>query len=162
MPKAAKATPRPRRPAKAVTPAPPARPKGTGFIEEFKEFAVKGSVIDMAVGIIIGGAFTPIAKSLVDDIIMPPLGLLIGNVDFKNLFLVLKPGADGPYATVEAAKEAGAVTLNYGLFLNNILTFVMVAFALFLLVKVINRLRRAEEATDEIAAQSEAKAAKAQ
>jgi large conductance mechanosensitive channel len=130
-------------------------------MSEFKEFAVKGSVIDMAVGIVIGGAFTPIAKSLVDDIIMPPLGMLIGNVDFENLFIVLKPGLldAGSYPTLEAAKTAGAVTLNYGLFLNNIVTFIVLAFALFVLVKTVNRLRRHEEATGEIAAESAAKAA---
>lgn len=112
------------------------------MINEFKKFAMRGNVIDMAVGIIIGASFGTIVKSLVDDIIMPPIGLLLGNVDFSDLFLVLKQGAvAGPYATVEAAKEAGAVTMNYGLFINNVVSFLIVAFAVFLLVRGINRLK---------------------
>jgi large conductance mechanosensitive channel len=114
--------------------------------KEFKEFAVKGNVIDMAVGIIIGAAFGRIVDSLVKDVIMPPIGLLLGNVDFANLFAVLKPGTvPPPYPTVEVAQKAGAVTVNYGVFVNNIITFVIVAFAVFLLVRSINRLRRKEE-----------------
>lgn len=114
--------------------------------KEFKEFAMRGNVLDMAIGIIIGGAFTPIAKSLVDDVIMPPIGLLIGDMEFTDLFMVLRPGSPtGPYATLAAAQEAGAVTLNYGLFVNTIVTFLIVAFAIFLMVKAINRMRRAEE-----------------
>jgi large conductance mechanosensitive channel len=118
-------------------------------LQEFREFAIKGNVVDMAVGIIIGGAFGTIAKSLVDDIIMPPVGVLLKGVDFKQWFIVLKPGKDGleRYATMEAAKEAGAVTLNYGNFLNNVLTFLIVAFAVFLLVRTINRLRREQQVT---------------
>ena len=117
------------------------------MFKEFKEFAVKGNVLDMAIGIIIGGVFTPIVKSLVDDILMPPIGLLIGNVDFSNLFMILSPGAAmGPYETLAAAKQDGAITLNYGMFLNTIITFVIVAFAVFLFVKVINRWKREEEA----------------
>ena len=117
------------------------------MFKEFREFAVKGNVVDMAVGIIIGAAFGAIAKSLVDDVLMPPLGLLLGGVDFTNFFVVLKEGvaAAGPYASLAAAKEAGAVTLNYGIFFNTILTFLVVAFAVFLLVRQINRLRREEQ-----------------
>ena len=118
-----------------------------GMIKEFKEFAVKGNVVDMAVGIIIGAAFGTIVKSLVSDVIMPPIGLLLGNVDFSNLFLVFKQGAiAGPYATLADAQTAGAVTLNYGLFINTIISFIIVAFALFILVKNINRLKRQEAA----------------
>jgi large conductance mechanosensitive channel len=113
-----------------------------GMIKEFKEFAVKGNVIDMAVGIVIGAAFGTIVKSLVSDIIMPPIGLLLGNVDFSNLFLVLKGGVEGvTYATPAEAQTAGAVTLNYGLFLNTIISFLIVAFAIFILIKNINRLK---------------------
>jgi large conductance mechanosensitive channel len=113
------------------------------ILEEFREFAVKGNVVDMAVGIIIGAAFGKIVTSLVSDIIMPPIGLLLGRVDFSNLFLVLSEGArPGPYATPAIASEAGAVTINYGQFLNEIVSFTIVAFAVFLLVKAVNRLRR--------------------
>ena len=118
-----------------------------GMLKEFKDFAVKGNAIDMAVGIIIGAAFGAIVKSLVDDVIMPPIGLLLGNVDFAELFIVLKEGAvAGPFATLAEAKAAGAVTLNYGVFINAIVSFVLVAFAVFLLVKNINRLKRQVEA----------------
>lgn len=114
--------------------------------KEFKEFIMRGSVVDLAVGIVIGAAFAPIAKSLVDDIIMPPIGLLLGGVEFDNLFLILKQGApEGPYSTLAAAQEAGAVTISYGLFVNAVLTFCVVAFAVFLLIKAINRMRRADE-----------------
>ena len=114
--------------------------------KEFREFAVKGNVVDMAVGIIIGAAFGKIVDSLVKDLIMPPIGLLLGKVDFTNLFVVLKPGAaPEPYLTVEAAQKAGAVTFNYGIFINTMISFVIVAFAVFLLVRAINRLKRAEE-----------------
>ncbi|MEZ5359376.1 MAG: large conductance mechanosensitive channel protein MscL [Candidatus Zixiibacteriota bacterium] len=115
------------------------------MMKEFKEFAVKGNVIDMAVGIIIGAAFGTIVKSLVSDVIMPPIGLLLGNVDFSNLFLVLKD-ATGPggYATLAEAQAAGAVTLNYGLFINTIISFVIVAFSIFILVKNVNRLKKKE------------------
>jgi large conductance mechanosensitive channel len=115
------------------------------MMKEFKEFAVKGNVVDMAVGIIIGGAFGTIVKSLVEDVIMPPIGLLLGNVDFSALFMVLKEGATPPpYGTLAAAKEAGAVTLNYGSFISNIVTFLIVAWAVFMLVKGINSLKRQE------------------
>lgn len=117
------------------------------MLKEFKEFAVKGNVVDMAVGIIIGGAFGTIVKSLVADVIMPPIGLLLGGVDFSNLFLVLKEGkAAGPYATLAQAQGAGAVTVSYGLFLNAVVSFVIVAFSVFLLVKSINRLQREKDA----------------
>ncbi|SCK20881.1 large conductance mechanosensitive channel protein MscL [Vogesella sp. LIG4] len=117
------------------------------IIKEFREFAMRGNVIDLAVGVVIGGAFGAIVKSLVDDVIMPPIGLLIGNVDFANLFFVLKEGTKtaGPYASVAAAKAAGAVTLNIGLFINALVSFIIVAFAIFMLVKVINRLKREEK-----------------
>jgi large conductance mechanosensitive channel len=115
------------------------------MLKEFKAFAMRGNVVDMAVGIIIGAAFGSIVKSLVDDVIMPPIGLLLGNVDFSELFFVLKEGAvAAPYATVDAAKEAGAVTLNYGLFVNAIVSFTIVAFAVFLLIRTINRLKAEE------------------
>ncbi len=117
------------------------------MMEEFKKFAMRGNVVDMAVGIIIGGAFGTIVKSLVDDVIMPPIGLLLGGVDFSDLFITLKDGATaGPYATVAAAKEAGAVTLNAGLFVNSVISFLIVAFAVFLLIKGMNSLQRKEEA----------------
>jgi large conductance mechanosensitive channel len=113
-----------------------------GFIKEFKEFAVKGNVVDMAVGIIIGGAFGTIAKSLVDDLIMPPIGMLLGNVDFSQMYVVLRDGGSGgSYPTLAAAKEAGAVTLNYGLFINNVLSFLIVALAVFFMIRGMNRLR---------------------
>jgi len=117
------------------------------MFKEFKEFAMRGNVVDMAVGIIIGAAFGTIVKSLVSDVIMPPIGLLLGNVDFANLFIVLKSGAEsGAFASLAEAQEAGAVTLNYGLFINTIISFVIVAFAVFLLVRNLNRLKRQEEA----------------
>lgn len=116
------------------------------MLREFREFAMRGNVVDMAVGIVVGVAFSAIAKSLVTDIIMPPIGLLIGNVDFSDLFLVLKSGAQpGPYATVAAAQKAGAVTLNYGVFINTVIYFVIVAFAMFLLVRAIMRMQRKRE-----------------
>jgi large conductance mechanosensitive channel len=117
--------------------------KGFCMFKEFKEFAVKGNVVDMAVGIIIGAAFGTIVKSLVDDIIMPPIGKLIGGIDFSDLFINL---SEGSYTSLAEAQAAGAATINYGLFLNNVITFLIVAFAVFLLVKGINKLRRQEEA----------------
>ncbi len=117
------------------------------MFKEFKEFAMRGNVVDMAVGIIIGAAFGTIVKSLVDDVIMPPIGLLLGSVDFSDLFVTLKEGATaGPYLTLAAAKEAGAVTLSYGAFLNTVISFLIVAFSVFLLVKGMNSLKRKEEA----------------
>jgi large conductance mechanosensitive channel len=113
------------------------------MLKEFREFAVKGNVVDMAVGIIIGAAFGTIVQSLVNDVIMPPIGLMLGNVDFTNLFFVLKEGTPpGPYAALADAKTAGAVSINYGAFINTVISFVIVAFAVFLLVKNINRLKR--------------------
>lgn len=113
------------------------------MLKEFKEFALKGSVLDMAIGIVIGGVFTPIVKSLVDDVLMPPLGLLLGGMDFSQLFILLREGSvPAPYASLDTAKTAGAITLNYGVFVNSIITFILVAFAVFLLVKVINRWKR--------------------
>ena len=117
------------------------------MLKEFKEFAMRGNVIDMAVGIIIGAAFGIIIGTLVSDVLMPPIGLLLGNVDFSNLFIVLKEGKTaGPYATVAAAKGAGAVTLNYGLFVNAIVNFLIVAFAIFFVVRGMNTLKKKEEA----------------
>jgi large conductance mechanosensitive channel len=118
------------------------------MLKEFKEFAMRGNVVDMAVGIIIGAAFGTIVKSLVSDVIMPPIGLLLGNVDFSNLFILLKQGAEvaGPYASLADAQAAGAVTLNYGMFINTIISFLIVAFAVFMLIRGINKLKRKEEA----------------
>jgi large conductance mechanosensitive channel len=113
------------------------------MLKEFKEFAMKGNVIDMAVGIIIGAAFGTIIKSLVDDILMPPLGLLLGNVDFSNIFYVIKEGkAAGPYVNLAAAKAAGAVTVNPGIFINTIISFLIVAFSVFLVIKNVNRMKK--------------------
>jgi large conductance mechanosensitive channel len=119
-----------------------------GMIKEFKEFAVKGNVMDMAVGIVIGAAFGTIVKSFVADVIMPPIGLLLGNVDFSNLFIVLKQGAEGAasFATVADAQAAGAVTLNYGQFINTIISFLIVALAIFVVIKNMNRLKREKPA----------------
>ena len=116
------------------------------MLEEFKKFAMRGNVVDMAVGIIIGGAFGTIVKSLVADVIMPPIGLLLGGVDFSDLFITLKEGATvGPYATLAIAQEAGAVTISYGVFINAVISFLIVAFAVFLLIKAINKLQAEEE-----------------
>lgn len=113
------------------------------MLKEFKEFAMKGNVIDMAVGIIIGAAFGTIIKSLVDDVLMPPIGMLLGNVDFSNLFLVIKEGkVAGPYASLAAAKAAGAVSINIGIFINTIISFLIVAFSVFLVIKNVNRLKK--------------------
>ncbi len=120
------------------------------MLKDFKEFAMRGNVVDMAVGIIIGAAFGTIVKSLVADVIMPPIGLLLGNVDFSNLFIVIKQGAvAGTFATVAEAQKAGAVTINYGIFLNTIISFLIVAFAVFVIVRNINKLKREEEAPPE-------------
>jgi len=117
------------------------------MLKEFKEFAIKGSVVDLAVGVVIGGAFGGIVASLVKDVIMPPIGLLIGGVDFSNLFVVLKDGlkAAPPYASLAAAQAAGAVTLNLGLFINTVINFLIVGLSMFIVVKGINRLRRQHE-----------------
>jgi large conductance mechanosensitive channel len=112
------------------------------MLQEFKEFALRGNVVDMAVGIVIGAAFSTIVRSLVDDIIMPPLGLVTGGVDFSNMFVAL----DGQhYPSLAAARQAGAPTLNFGVFFNNVISFVIVAFALFMAIKAMNRLRRKQE-----------------
>ena len=119
------------------------------MFKEFKEFAVKGNMVDMAVGIMIGAAFGAIVTSLVNDIIMPPIGLMLGGLDFSSLFVVLKQGTTpGPYLTVAEAKAAGAVTLNYGLFFNAALSFFLIAVVLFMMVKGMNRLRRNAESED--------------
>jgi large conductance mechanosensitive channel len=116
------------------------------MLKEFKAFAMRGNVLDLAVGIIIGGAFGTIVKSLVDDVIMPPIGLALGNVDFTNLFVLLKEGAKaaGPYSTLAEARAAGAVTVNYGLFVNSIITFLIIAFAVFMIVRTANRMKPPE------------------
>jgi large conductance mechanosensitive channel len=117
------------------------------MLKEFKEFAMRGNVLDMAVGIIIGAAFGTIIVSLVSDVIMPPIGLLLGNVDFSNIFLVLKEGkVAGPYVSVAAAKAAGAVTINFGVFINTIINFLIVAFAIFLLIRIVNRFNKQKAA----------------
>jgi large conductance mechanosensitive channel len=116
------------------------------MLQEFKDFAMKGNVLDMAVGIIIGAAFGTIIQSLVNDVVMPPVGLLLGGVDFTELFVVLSEGAAaGPYTTLAAAQEAGAVTINYGLFVNALVSFLIVAFAVFTVVRSFNRLKKQEE-----------------
>lgn len=118
------------------------------MFKEFKEFAMRGNVVDMAVGIVIGAAFGTIVKSFVDDVLMPPIGLLLGSVDFSNLFITLKEGAKaaGPYASLAAAKAAGAVTLNIGVFINSVISFLIVAFAVFLVIKGMNKMQREKPA----------------
>jgi large conductance mechanosensitive channel len=118
--------------------------------QEFKAFVMRGNVMDLAVGVIIGAAFGSVVKSLVDDVIMPPIGLATGGVDFADKYVLLKEGATAaaPYASPEAAKAAGAVTLNYGTFINNVITFLIVALAIFMIVRAVNRLyRKPAEAT---------------
>ncbi|WP_348944695.1 large conductance mechanosensitive channel protein MscL [Chitinibacter sp. FCG-7] len=116
------------------------------MFKEFREFAMRGNVIDLAVGVVIGAAFGKIVDSLVKDIIMPPLGFLIGKVDFTNMFVTLVEGTKvaGPYETLKAAQDAGAVTLNFGLFINSMISFTIVAFAIFLVVKAMNKMKREE------------------
>ena len=117
------------------------------MLREFKEFAMKGNMLDMAVGIIIGAAFGTIIGSLVKDVLMPPIGLLLGGVDFSDLFVTLQAGSvAGPYVTLAAAQEAGAVTLNYGLFVNAVVSFLIIAFSVFMVVRSFNRLKKQEEA----------------
>jgi large conductance mechanosensitive channel len=113
-------------------------------LQEFKDFIVKGNAFDLAVGVIIGGVFGAVVNSLVGDVLMPPIGMVIGGVDFSNLFLTIKEGtkAAGPYATLAAAKDAGAVTLNVGAFLNTLVNLVIVGVVLFMLVRVVNTARR--------------------
>jgi large conductance mechanosensitive channel len=116
------------------------------MFKDFKKFIMRGNVIDMAVGIVIGAAFGVIIKSLVEDVIMPPVGLLLGNVDFSNLFLILKEGTiAGPYASLVDAKKSGAVTINYGMFINTVISFLIIAFTIFLVIRNINKLRREKE-----------------
>jgi len=116
------------------------------MFKDFKEFIMRGNAIDMAVGIVIGAAFGVIIKSLVEDVIMPPIGLLLGNVDFTNLFLILREGpVAGPYASLVDAKKAGAVTINYGMFINTVISFLIIAFTIFLVIRNINKLRREKE-----------------
>ena len=117
------------------------------MFKEFKAFAMRGNVIDMAVGIVIGAAFGGIVKSFVADVLMPPIGLLLGNVDFSNIFFVLKEGATaGPYASLATAQEAGAVTLNLGTFANTVINFLIVAFAIFMMIHSLSKMKRKEEA----------------
>jgi large conductance mechanosensitive channel len=117
------------------------------MFKEFKEFAMRGNVVDMAVGIVIGAAFGTIINSFVADIIMPPIGMILGNVDLSNMYIVLKEGkVAGPYETIAAAKAAGAVTMNYGMFLNTIISFLIIAFSVFIVIRNLNRLKRQEEA----------------
>ena len=120
------------------------------LLNDFKAFLMKGNVIDLAVGMVVGTAFTGMVKSLVDDVIMPPIGLLIGGVDFSNLFITLKEGAKaaGPYATLAAAKDAGAVTMNIGLFINTLISLVIVGFAIFMVVKAISKLQKQPQPAD--------------
>ena len=113
------------------------------MLNEFKKFAMRGNVVDMAVGIVIGAAFGKIVSSFVNDVIMPPIGLLMGNVDFSNLFINL---GSGSYATLAAAEEAGAPIIKYGVFINTVLDFVIVAFAIFLVVRAMNKMQKQEEA----------------
>ena len=112
------------------------------MFKEFKKFAMRGNVVDLAVGVIIGGAFGKIVSSFVNDILMPPIGLLLGNVDFSNLYLNL---SSGKYESLAQAQEAGAITINYGLFLNTIIDFIIVAFAIFLMIRQINKLEKKEK-----------------
>lgn len=117
------------------------------MINEFKEFAMKGNMFDMAVGIVLGAGFTAVVNSLVNDILMPIVGLMLGNADFSQLYMVLQAGTPGePYKTLAAAHEAGAITLNYGIFVSSLVNFMIVALALFAIVRTLNRLRSAEEA----------------
>lgn len=119
------------------------------MLKEFREFALKGNVVDMAVGIIIGGAFGAVVNTLVSDMLMPPIGLLLQGVDFSNLFIVIRQGAKSalPYATLAEARGAGAVTINYGLFLNAVIGFLIVTFSVWLVVRSINRLRSMPKAS---------------
>lgn len=120
------------------------------MLKDFKEFAIRGNVVDMAVGIIIGAAFTSVVQSLVKDILMPPIGLLTGGIDFTNAFIVLQKGVTPPpYTTIQAAQEAGAVVLRYGTFINAVISFTIVAFAVFMLVRYINKLKTAPKKEEE-------------
>jgi len=116
------------------------------MLKEFKEFAMRGSVLDLAIGIVLGAAFGAIVTSFVNDILMPPIGMLLGGVEFSNMFITL---SGGQYATLEEAQTAGAVTLNYGLFVNTLINFLIIAFAIFLVVRAINRMQREPEPVEE-------------
>jgi len=117
------------------------------MFKEFKEFAMRGNVVDMAVGIIIGAAFGTIVKSLVADVLMPPIGILLGNVDFSNLFFIIKEGTTpGPFSTLAEAKESGAVVIGWGTFLNTVISFLIVAFAVFIVIRNLNKLKKEKEA----------------
>ncbi|HET89397.1 MAG TPA: large conductance mechanosensitive channel protein MscL [Chloroflexi bacterium] len=116
------------------------------MLKEFKQFALRGNVVDMAIGIVVGAAFGTIVNSLVEDVIMPPIGLLLGGVDFANLFILLKAGSPpGPYGTLANAQAAGAVTISYGVFINAVISFLIVALVMFLLIRVINRMQEQDE-----------------
>lgn len=116
------------------------------MLEEFKKFIMRGNVIDMAVGIVMGAAFGGIVNSFVNDVLMPPIGVLLGGIDFSNLFLLIKKGATpGPYLTLAQAQEAGAVTLNYGVFINTIISFLIIAAAIFMVIRFLNQLKKKEE-----------------
>ena len=120
------------------------------MLKEFKEFAAKGNMLDMAVGIVIGAAFATIITSLVNDIVMPPIGMALGGVDFAEFYAILQQGDPaGPYATLAAAKEAGAITMNWGIFINSLISFPTVAFALFMVIKGFNKMKAEEEAAPE-------------
>lgn len=116
--------------------------KSKGFLKEFKEFAVKGNAVDLAIGVMIGAAFGAVINSLVNDVFMPIIGRVLGNADFSNFFISL---SGGEYDTLAAAKEAGAVTINYGVFINALISFAIIAFVLFMVVRSMNRLRKTEE-----------------
>jgi large conductance mechanosensitive channel len=118
----------------------------SGFFQEFKEFAMRGNVVDLAVGLVIGAAFGAIVTSLVNDVVMPPIGLVMGNVDFSDLFINL---SDQEYASLAAARDAGAPVIAYGAFINAVINFVIVAFAIFIVIKGMNRLRRKQEQAPE-------------
>jgi large conductance mechanosensitive channel len=116
------------------------------MLKEFRDFALRGNVVDLAVGFILGGAFGTIVSSLVNNILMPPIGFLLGGVDFSNLFIIIKEGnIAGHYNSLADAQAAGAISINYGLFLNSVISFVIVAFTMFMLVKVMNKLKRQQE-----------------
>jgi large conductance mechanosensitive channel len=123
------------------------------MLKDFKDFIMRGNVVDMAVGIVIGASFGGIVKSLVDDVLMPPIGLLLGRVDFSNLYVVLRDGVTpGPYAALVEAKKAGAVTLNLGIFANTVINFLIVGMAIFLVVRAVNRLRDMQKKDEPVAA----------
>lgn len=127
------------------------------MLQEFKAFIMRGNVLDLAVGIVIGAAFTSIVNSLVADIIMPPIGMIMNGIDFSNMFIVIKGAADGTtdFATLKAAKDAGAVTLNIGLFANAVINFLIVSAAIFIIVKNVNRFKKAEEAAPAVPSPTE-------